>query len=78
MKSYQNVKIKSSLKENYLSLNCLKLKVITLRKKRRAFENNHLNFYRLLWQWVLNILIKKHKYCEETGLPLIELKCKWV
>ena len=55
-----------------------KIKINRTKENGELLETNHLEFL----PPVMTIIgfkhsDEKHKFCEKTGLPLIELKCKW-
>lgn len=72
--SYLNKKV--SLKS--IDLELFKIKINRTKDNGELIENNHLEFLPPVMTVIgFKYSDEKHKYCEKTGLPLIELKCKW-
>jgi hypothetical protein len=81
-KNYENL-----IKASYLNkkvvlksvdLELFKIKINRTKENGELLENNHLEFLPPIMTVIdFKYSDQKHKYCEKTGLPLIELKCKW-
>jgi hypothetical protein len=81
-KNYENL-----IRESYLNrkvalksidLELFKNKINRTKENGELIENNHLEFLPPVMTVIgFKYSDEKHKYCEKTGLPLIELKCKW-
>lgn len=72
--SYLNKKV--ALKS--IDLELLKNKINRTKENGELIETNHLEFLPPVMTVIgFKYSDEKHKYCEKTGLPLIELKCKW-
>lgn len=80
--SYENL-----IKTSYLNkkvvlksvdLELFKTKINRIKENGELAETNHLEFLPPVMTVIgFKYSDDKHKYCEKTGLPLIELKCKW-
>jgi hypothetical protein len=72
--SYLNKKV--ALKS--IDLELFKNKIHRTKENGELIETNHLEFLPPVMTVIgFKYTDEKHKYCEKTGLPLIELKCKW-
>ncbi|MBC5838652.1 hypothetical protein [Flavobacterium muglaense] len=61
-----------------VDLELFKNKVNRTKENGELLETNHLEFLPPVMTVIaFKYSDEKHKYCEKTGLPLIELKCKW-
>ena len=82
IKNYENL-----IRESYLNkkvalksidLELFKNKINRTKENGELIETNHLEFLPPVMTVIgFKYSDEKHKYCEKTGLPLIELKCKW-
>lgn len=72
--SYLNKKV--ALKS--IDLELFKNKINRTKENGELIETNHLEFLPPIMTVIgFKYSDEKSKYCEKTGLPLIELKCKW-
>lgn len=72
--SYLNEKV--ALKS--IDLELFKDKINRTKENGELIETNHLEFLPPVMTVIgFKYSDEKHKYCEKTGLPLIEFKCKW-
>jgi hypothetical protein len=81
-KNYENL-----IKENYLNkkvilksvdLELFKTKVNRTKENGELIETNHLEFLPPVMTTIgYKFSDDKHKFCEKSGQPLMELKCKW-
>lgn len=81
-KNYENL-----IRESYLNrkvvlksidLELFKNKINRTKENGELIETNHLEFLPPVMTVIgFKYSDEKQKYCEKTGLPLIELKCKW-
>lgn len=72
--SYLNKKV--TLKS--IDLELFKNKINRTKENGELIETNHLEFLPPVMTVIgFKYSDEKNKYCEKTGLPLIELKCKW-
>lgn len=81
-KNYENLIRNSYLNKKVVlksvDLELFKNKINRTRENGELLETNHLEFLPPVMTVIgFKYSDEKHKYCERTGLPLIELKCKW-
>lgn len=81
-KNYENL-IRTSYLNNKVvlksvDLELFKVKINRTKENGELLETNHLEFLPPVMTVIgFKYSDEKHKYCEKTGLPSIELKCKW-
>ena len=81
-KNYENLIRFSYLNKKVVlksvDLELFKNKINRTKENGELLETNHLEFLPPVMTVIgFKYSDEKHKYCEKTGLPLIELKCKW-
>lgn len=81
-KNYENLIRNSYLNKKVVlksvDLELFKNKINRTKENGELLETNHLEFLPPVMTIIgFKYSDEKHKYCEKTGLPLIELKCKW-
>lgn len=81
-KNYENLIRNSYLNKKVVlksvDLELFKNKINRTKENGELLETNHLEFLPPIMTITgFKYSDEKHKYCEKTGLPLIELKCKW-
>ncbi|NDP23020.1 MAG: hypothetical protein GZ091_18365 [Paludibacter sp.] len=81
-KNYENLIRNSYLNKKVVlksvDLELFKNKINRTKENGELLETNHLEFLPPIMTIIgFKYSDEKHKYCEKSGLPLIELKCKW-
>jgi hypothetical protein len=81
-KNYENLIRNSYLNKKVVlksvDLELFKNKINRTKENGELLETNHLEFLPPVMTVIgFKYSDEKHKYCEKTGLPSIELKCKW-